>query len=185
MSGAALSSLLFYLFAAVATLLALAAVTTRRILRAAVYLMGVLMVGAGFYLLLDAEFLAGIQVLVYVGGIVILLVFAVMLTRSSELLEDRPSFWRKCLGGLVSLLFLGLAVFLFSKTDFSVSSGISPVSDDTVELGRRLLDSGSGGYVLPFEILSLLLLSALLGGIVLARRSVPASVSKAPEEGGS
>ena len=75
-----MSDMLFYLFASAAIVAALAAVTSRRILRAAVYLMFVLINTAALYALLGAYFLAGLQLLVYVGGIVVLIVFAVMLT---------------------------------------------------------------------------------------------------------
>lgn len=162
--------LLFYLFSALALISAIAVVTTRHILRAAVYLMGTLAMGAGFYVLLDAPFLAGIQVLVYIGGIVVLLVFAVMLTRSSDLLEDTPSLRRRILGFGAAVAIFVFTTLLLIQTDFPILSGGLPPSDDTAELGRRLLDPGPQGYVLPFELISLLLLAAVIGGIVLARK---------------
>ena len=73
-------TVLFYGMAVAAVFFAVATVISRHIFRSAVYLMCVLLAGAGFYLLLGAEFLAGVQVLVYVGGIVVLLAFVVMLT---------------------------------------------------------------------------------------------------------
>src|SRR3989344_6952910 len=105
----ATSTLMFYLFAVVSVAFAIATVSSRRILRAAVYLMGVLAVTAGFYLLLGAPFLAGVQVLVYVGGIVVLLVYVVMLTRSSDLAEDNPSATRK-----ITALLAALASFVLA-----------------------------------------------------------------------
>ncbi len=93
-----------------AILAALAVVNARRLLRAAIYLMGVLLASAGLYVMLGAEFLAGVQVLVYVGGIVVLIVFAIMLTRSADLLEDNPSLVRKLLGAVASIGFLLVTV---------------------------------------------------------------------------
>ena len=113
MINQAVTNLLFYVFAGLAVFFAIAVVSSRRILRAAVYLMSVLAMSAGFYVLLGAEFLAGVQILVYVGGIVILLVFAVMLTRSAELLEDKPSLTRKALGLLAAGGFFAMTVGLF------------------------------------------------------------------------
>jgi NADH:ubiquinone oxidoreductase subunit 6 (subunit J) len=84
----AVYTILFYVIASMALALAIAVTTSRRLLRAAVYLMGVLLMSAGLYVMLGAEFLAGVQILVYVGGIVVLIVFAVMLTRSAELQMD-------------------------------------------------------------------------------------------------
>jgi len=165
------ANILFYSLAAVSVSLALSVVLTRRILRAAVYLMGVLVMSAGFFLMLEAEFLAGVQILVYVGGIVVLLVFAVMLTRSVELLEEVPAFGRKVMAFLVAAAFFGMTVWLFQGTDFTpIMQGSMPV-ENTAAIGRKLLDAGEKGYVLPFEIISLLLLAALIGGSLIARKA--------------
>ncbi|OFZ53712.1 MAG: hypothetical protein A2428_05915 [Bdellovibrionales bacterium RIFOXYC1_FULL_54_43] len=178
---------LFYVLAACSVLLALAVVTTRRILRAAVYLMGVLLMSAGFFLLLGAEFLAGVQILVYVGGIVVLLVFAVMLTRSVELLEDEPSIGRKLLGYVVAAGFLIMNVALLATTEFRVLREGTLPAGNTAALGRKLLDYGPQGYALPFEVLSILLLTAMIGGIVIARKTGPVATGKLeqPGQGGS
>src|SRR4051812_43345511 len=115
---AIVSNILFYLFAAFSICLAILVVTSRRILRAAIYLMCVLGASAAFFVLLGAEFLAGVQILVYIGGIVVLLVFAVMLTRSVELLEERPTMVRKLLGGLAALAFFGTTTMILSGSEF-------------------------------------------------------------------
>lgn len=175
------STLLFYLFGLVAILLAIAVVNVRRLLRAAICLMGVLVCSAGLYIMLDAEFLAGVQVLVYVGGIVILIVFAIMLTRSVDLQEDNPSLLRKTLGGAVSIGFLALSSAAFWLTDFGAKTPLNntpanaaaPELGETEKIGHALLDYSGTGYVLPFEIISLLLLAAVLGGIVIARKTPP------------
>jgi NADH-quinone oxidoreductase subunit J len=169
----AVTNLLFYVFAGLAVFFAIAVVSSRRILRAAVYLMSVLAMSAGFYVLLGAEFLAGVQILVYVGGIVVLLVFAVMLTRSAELLEDKPSLVRKSAGLLAAGGFFAMTVTLFCLSDFPALREGALTGGDAPELGRRLLDYGPRGYVLPFEIISFLLLSVVIGGIVLARKLQP------------
>ena len=163
------------MFAIAAVLLALAVVRSRRLLRAAVYLMGVLVVSAGLYVMLGGEFLAGIQVLVYVGGIVILIVFAIMLTRSAELLEDQPSMSRRIVGGITALLFLGLTAITLWMTPFT-NIGEAPSGGDAARpIGQKLLDPGTNGYVLAFELISLLLLAATIGGIVVARKTPPPS----------
>jgi NADH-quinone oxidoreductase subunit J len=169
----ATNTILFYVLGAAAVLLALAVVNSRRLLRAAIYLMGVLAMSAGLYILLGAEFLAGIQVLVYVGGIVVLIVFAVMLTRSADLLIDKPTLGRMVLGGVTSIAFLILSAAILWFSDFpAIQDGAAP-KDNTLAIGRQLLDTGAGGYVLPFEIISLLLLAAVIGGIVIARKTPP------------
>jgi NADH-quinone oxidoreductase subunit J len=167
-------TVLFYLLAAASVLLAVAVVSSRILLRAAVYLMGVLLLSAGLYIMLGAEFLAGVQVLVYVGGIVVLIVFAIMLTRSAELLEDRPSPLRQAIGAFGALCFFALTAGILYSSPFVVDhGGQGPKINDVKLVGQRLLDYGAGGYVLPFEIISVLLLAAMIGGIVVARKTLP------------
>mgnify|MGYP001580332589 CR=1 FL=1 len=173
MLSQAVTNILFYVLAGLALCFAVAVVSSRRILRAAVYLMCVLAMSAGFYVLLGAEFLAGVQVLVYIGGIVVLLVFAIMLTRSADTPEDKPSLPRKIAGFLAAGAFLAVTVILFYLTDFPALREGALAGGDTPELGRRLLDYGPQGYVLPFEIISFLLLSVVIGVIVLARKLQP------------
>lgn len=155
---------------------ALVAVSSNRILRAAVGLAVTLVCGAAFYILLNYDFIAAIQVLVYVGGIVVLIVYAIMLTSSSELVESRPGSPRKALAFVAAILFLVFSVTALGQTNFSVKLSVSSPDDIARALGRMILDTNSSGYVLPFEIISLLLLAAVLGAIVIARshRSQPA-----------
>ena len=176
------TTLLFYLFAFLAILLALGVVTARRILRAAVFLAGVLICTAAFYLFLDMEFLAGIQVLVYIGGIVVLLVFAIMLTSSVEFIEERPSLLRKILGLLGAGAFFAVTVAAFVHTKYGFRPEGTRPESEVAEIGRKLLSYKADGYVLPFELISLLLLAALIGGIVIARKKTAAgSQVEAPD----
>ncbi|MCX5684599.1 MAG: NADH-quinone oxidoreductase subunit J, partial [Planctomycetota bacterium] len=107
------------------------------------------------------------------GGIVVLIVFAVMLTRSADLLVDKPTVGRMILGGIASISFMVLTASIFWSTDFGVIQGGAAPKDNTLAIGRQLLDTGAAGYVLPFEIVSLLLLAAVIGGIVIARKTPP------------
>ena len=155
--------------------LSLATVLTAHLFRSAIYLMGILTLSAGLYLLLGAEFLAGIQVLVYVGGILVLIVFAIMLTQSQDLLEDRPTLKRKIMAFFVSgtfFVFSSLAVYEGVQT--SSLQGKLLVSEAQVpsisQIGKAFLSSDSHGYILPFELISVLLLSVLISGVVLAQK---------------
>ena len=180
MPGNALAALVFGLMAAVSLGLAWQVVTARRILRAAVALMGVLVASAGFYVLLDATFLAGVQILVYVGGIVVLLVFAVMLTHNAELQEPEPAPLRRAVGALIGIGFPLTAHWALQATGLHQGApAATPTADNTAAIGRALLDAGAQGYVLPFEVVSLLLLSALIGGITLSRKSAETSATLA------
>ncbi len=164
---------LFFFFAGVALFFAVAAVTTLRILRAAVYLMIVLISTAALYVLLGANVLAGLQVLVYVGGIVVLLVFAVMLTQTNELLEKNPTLLRRLCGFIGAVFFVVTASAALLAGHFKQAPPEAIAAADPAAIGRSFLNYGQSGYALPFEIISLLLLAAIIGGIVIATRKSP------------
>ena len=170
-----IKTIIFYLLALSSVVAAIATVTTPRLLRAAVYLAVVLVTSAGFYLFLGFEFLAAIQILVYVGGIVVLFVFAVMLVSTAGFMENVPSLRRRIIGFISAALFFTVTTSLFWLTDFNLSVPTEPENEVNM-LGLKLLDYGADGYVLPFEIISLLLLAAAVGGIVIARK-IPRVIS--------
>src|SRR5512140_227332 len=118
----AVYTILFYLIASISIAFAIGVTISPRLLRAAVYLMGMLLMSAGLYVMLGAEFLAGIQVLVYVGGIVVLIVFAVMLTRSGQLQQDNPPLRRKVFGILASLAFAVITGYVCWNSKFEIAS---------------------------------------------------------------
>ncbi|MFC0096265.1 NADH-quinone oxidoreductase subunit J [Micromonospora marina] len=154
-------------------------VATRHLVRAGLWLVVCLGALAGNYLVLTAELVAWVQVLIYVGAVVVLLLFAVMLTRapigpSDDL--DRPG-WPAALVGAGSGL--GLAVLLIDA--FRWSRVDLPAAGTAERLGEQVFRS----WVLPFEVLSVLLLAALVGAIVLSRPDIgrPAAPTAAPDGG--
>jgi NADH:ubiquinone oxidoreductase subunit 6 (subunit J) len=143
-------------------------VTSAHLVRAGLYLVISLGAVAGLYLILGAELLAWVQVLVYVGAVVVLLLFAVMLTRapigpSTDL--DRPAWPAVLIGGGVGL---GLTVLLADA--FRWTFYAQPETGTAERMGEQIF----GGWVLPFEVLSILLLAALVGAIVLSRPDIGA-----------
>ncbi|MBO4204646.1 NADH-quinone oxidoreductase subunit J family protein [Micromonospora echinofusca] len=141
-------------------------VTTKHLVRAGLYLVVCLGALAGLYLVLTAELVAWVQVLIYVGAVVVLLLFAVMLTRapigaSDDL--DRPGWPAALVGGGSGL---GLAVLLVDAYRWT--------RVDLPEAGtaERLGSAVFGSWVLPFELLSILLLAALVGAIVISRPEI-------------
>lgn len=150
---------------------ALGVVTTRNLIHGTLYLILSLFGVAGFFVLLSAPFLASVQVLVYIGAIAILIVFAVMLTRSMTRLRDLYN-EQWLLSGIAGVLLFGvlaIGVILPVWGQYGSQSD-QPVSDlvvGTVDLGKALVDQN--GYVLPFEVASLLLTAAMIGAIVIAR----------------
>jgi NADH-quinone oxidoreductase subunit J len=178
--GQAAQTLLFYLSGALAVLLAIAVVTTRRILRAAVYLMAVLVVSAVFFVLLSAPFMAAIQIMLYVGGIVVLLTFAIMLTSQVGESEDQPGKGRLAWGLASAVSFFVLAVTALATSHLGKVLPPGDGEHNAQRIGKALLDYGEQGYILPFEVISLLLLAVIIAGIVIARRQPETPVTKEP-----
>lgn len=173
MINLAIHTVLFWGVAVVTVLLALAVVTARKLLRAAVALMGTLSTTAGLYVMLHAHLLGGVQVMVYVGGIVVLIVFAIMLTRSAALMEDHPALKRKLTGAVISITFLLMSCGALLTSPFPIHDTRTWPENEALEIGKALLETGPGGYAAPFEVISLLLLAAMIGGIVIARKTPP------------
>ncbi|NBE80888.1 NADH-quinone oxidoreductase subunit J family protein [Micromonospora rubida] len=153
-------------------------VTTRHLVRAGLYLVVCLGALAGLYLVLTAELVAWVQVLIYVGAVVVLLLFAVMLTRapigvSDDL--DRPGWPAALIGGGAGLGLAALLVDAFRWTRVDL-----PEPGTAERLGEQVF----GGWVLPFEVLSVLLLAALVGAIVLSRPDIGRPAADRPAPGG-
>lgn len=164
--GAAVAqNIFFYVLAAGMVFCAFRMVTNKNIVHSALYLVLVLAGVAGIYLLLAAEFVAIVQVLIYLGAIVVLFLFGIMLTRSpmeGELEFDRNQI---VMGLVVAVPLAGLLGWALWDTFEDTALEVSAVQR-TAEVG----DSIFGQYLVPFEALSMLLLAALIGAIVLARK---------------
>ncbi len=147
------------------------AVTTRKILRAATYLLFTLFATAGMYFQLDYEFLGAVQIAVYAGGIVVLFVFSILLTSHPGDNSEKLASKRRDLGLLAAIAMLCVAGYsLVSRfSDFVMSA---PQMDGITmkQIGDTLLSTSHGGLLLPFEAISVLLLACIIGGIVVARK---------------
>lgn len=160
---------IFYTFAAIILLFSLLTVTSRKILHAAVFLLFVLISTSGLYFLLEYYFLAAVQLTLYAGGIVVLIVFSILLTSG---IDDKFATVKPLKAGasaLVALLGLLLVVSALLKFNF-VPSAIPGIVPDMKMIGRSLLNYGENGYVLPFEAISILLLAAMIAAIVVAKK---------------
>ena len=155
----------FWVLAAVILLSGLLVVSLRNIFHCALFLIICLSGVAGIYILLGAEFLAAAQVLIYVGAVAILMIFAVMLTHQLAGRKIRQTNRYASVGVLVALLFaLGARELIVRTPVWKLSTQALP-EDVTLLLGRLLLTT----YMLPFEVVSVLLLAALIGAVMLAR----------------
>ena len=155
----------FWILAVVCVGAALAVVLLRNIFRAALFLVLCFFTVAGIYVALGADFLAGAQVLIYVGAIGVLIIFAIMLTRESR--QGSPSGRLRLPALLIGLLFRVTMVFVVVGTDWSVVAEI-PTEPTTSAIAQALF-SGEEGFVLAFEIAAALILAAIIGAIVLVR----------------
>ena len=146
------------------------AVTSRKILRAATYLLFTLFAAAVVYFMLDYQFLGAVQIAVYAGGILVLFVFAILLTshpgNNSAVLGSK----RRILGLIASLamLFVSAAALLARASLFAAKPQMEEVNMQ--KIGEAMMCTGANQYLLPFEAVSILLLACIIGGIVVARK---------------
>src|SRR5215217_405038 len=155
----------FGLIAAVIVVAALRVVTTDNVVHAALYLVLVLAGVGGLYFILGAEFVGTTQILVYIGAIIVLFLFGIMLTRApigqEQDLDNDQRWWAL----IVSILLL--AVLGYSLIDRFEDNQLPA---ESVQTTAQVSDSIFSTYLLPFEVISVLLLAALVGAIVIARR---------------
>ncbi len=164
-----LEQLMFMLFAATIMVFSILTITSRRILRAATYLLIVLLSTAGLYFWLNYEFLAGVQVALYAGGIVVLIIFSILLTHHINHRFDKPALGNLVAGVGVGVVGAIMAIATILTFDFGTAKTATlPVDVNTI--GKQLVSTDHNGYALPFEVISILLLAALIGAIVVARK---------------
>ena len=166
----------FGILAAAAVLGALRVVTTKNVVHAALYLVVVLASVGAIYLLLAAEFVAVVQYLVYIGAIVVLFLFGVMLTRASHGHEGELDNGQRGLAAIVALFLAGVLGYAILDWTNDLPHDKLPKLAGGAEAVSRARGTGPVGdaifstYLVPFEVVSVLLLAALVGAIVIARR---------------
>lgn len=165
-----MTSAVFYIIAIILVASAIGVMRARDVFRAGLLLILSFFCVGGLYITLNADLLAGVQVLVYVGAIGILLMFAIMLTRNIETGNIAGRLNIPAL--LTSLIVLGFMMYVIVAQDWGlaqVSGAVVNVDEPTTEGIAQALFNKDSGFVLPFEIASVLLLAALIGAIVLVR----------------
>ena len=164
----------FGLLAAASVVAALRLVTTKNVVHAALYLVVVLSSVAALYVLLFAEFVAVTQLLVYVGAVVVLFLFGIMLTRAAIGREHGLDNDQRGVAAVTSLFLVGVLTYVlvdyFGDDKLPTMKGVSQATLTAQRGSRAVGDSIFSTYLVPFEAVSILLLAALVGAIVLARR---------------
>jgi NADH-quinone oxidoreductase subunit J len=147
-------------------------VTSRKILRAAVYLLFVLVSTAGLYFMLNYQFLAAVQLTLYAGGIVVLIIFSILLTSHISQKFD-PVGWKKSLFSALAVI-AGAIVTIVTILDYRFeATRKAAVEVDMKLIGKSLLWVKGEGYALPFEVISILLIAAMVAAIVIAKKGGP------------
>lgn len=165
------STILFYLLAALTLSCGIMSIATRHIFRAAIYLLFSLIGIAGIYFWLSYEFIAAVQIVVYVGGIVVLIIFSIFLTQQAGEKLSRQKLDRKIWAALA--VFCGFALSMVQVLQHQFPLSGTPAAVTVRSIGEKMMSMEAGGYALPFEIISMLLLAAMVGCIVIALRSKP------------
>ncbi|MFN8015703.1 MAG: NADH-quinone oxidoreductase subunit J [Acidimicrobiia bacterium] len=167
-------NIVFFILAFIACVGAIGVVSSNNIVHAALYLVSVLASVAGLFLLIAAEFIAWVQVLIYIGAVTVLLLFGIMLTRAPMGKNKNLNNASRGPAFVVSFGLLGLLVALildaYTKSEKIILGGLG--ANETLANGKMAAMSESiiYKYVFPFEIVGVLLLGALIGAVVMARK---------------
>lgn len=170
---------MFVILAAIIILSSIATVVTKSVIRAATYLLFVLLGTAGMYFLMGYTFLGAVQTMVYAGGIIVLYVFAILLTDGAKGQDTKARIKDASWGFILALV--GFLVFLFmllkqNHLFANIATLDAPqepakcAATSIDSIGNTLLSSGEGGHLLPFEAVSVLLLACIVAGLLIARK---------------
>ena len=164
------NQLMFIIFSLVIVIFSILSVTTRRILRAAVYLLFVLVSTSGLYFMLNFQFLAAVQLTLYAGGIVVLIIFSILLTSHISQKFETLSLSKTIFAAIAAIAGAILCITTILNYQFSANEAAAQSVNMKV-IGNSLISYGNNGYALPFELISVLLLAAMIASIVIAKKS--------------
>lgn len=162
--------IVFIILALVIAVCSVLAVTSKRVIRAATYLLFVLLATSGLFLMLNYHFLFAVQVLVYAGGIMVLFIMAIFLTHQPGRYLSRKANWKVTTSALLAVAGLALCGVIIVR---NVSCTFRVVTDHEISMhtiGQALLGTEKYQFLLPFEAISLLLLACIIGAIMIARK---------------
>jgi NADH-quinone oxidoreductase subunit J len=160
-----IATIAFWFVVAVTLLSAVVVVNSRNLFYSAMALLFTFFGVAGLYVFLWADFMAGVQVLIYIGGILVLILFGIMLTQKITTVRISHTSVQRGVGAVVVLAVLATLVVMVLKTPWREFPAVEPVQT-TGEIGVLLMTD----YLLPFEVASVLLLAALIGAATLSRK---------------
>lgn len=163
------TQIMFIIFSTVIVIFSILTVTSRRILRAAIYLLFVLISTAGIYFMLNYQFLAAVQLSLYAGGIIVLIIFSILLTSHIGQKFEKVE-WKKSLFSAIAVI-AGIIISLTAVLNYEFKANTAIAMEVDMNLiGTKLLSYDKGGFVLPFELISVLLLAAMISSIIIAKK---------------
>ncbi len=164
----------FYLLAGIMIIGGVLVITRKNAVHSALALITTLLAQAGIYLMLYAPFVAGVQIILYAGGIMVLFLFVIMLINIERTMKERQFNKQWLVGGVAALALGGLfiSVFIKGKDLFPNGRMLYAESDNTQRIAGLLFDRSTGMYMFAFEIASLLLLVAIIGAVVMAKKRI-------------
>jgi NADH-quinone oxidoreductase subunit J len=166
------NQIIFAILAIAIIVFSIITVTSRRILRAAVSLLFVLISTACLYFMLNYEFLAAVQLTLYAGGIVVLIIFSILLTSQISHKFEAVDLKKSILSALVSIA--GAIIVITTILNYTFEADTAAATEVNMKIiGNSLLNTGNNGYVLPFEVISILLVAAMIAAIVVAKKGSP------------
>jgi len=176
-----MNQIIFILFAAIIVVFSILTVTSRRILRAAVSLLFVLVSTAGLYFMLNFAFLAAVQLALYAGGIVVLIIFPILLTSHISQKMEAVDLKKSVFSALAVIL--GMILTITTILQFSFQATTAAAAEINMEvIGKAMLSYEVDGFVLPFELISVLLLAAMVAAIIIAKKGSPVSDAPNPDK---
>jgi NADH-quinone oxidoreductase subunit J len=165
------NQIMFFVFSTVIVIFSILTVSSRRILRAATFLLFVLVATAGLYFMLRFNFLAAIQLTLYAGGIVVLIIFSILLTSQVGQKLELPTVGKRIFAAIAAIAGGLVSIFAILQYNFPIAvTNLSTERTTIDDIGKAMISTGKYGYALPFEVISILLLAAMIGAIIIAKK---------------
>ncbi|MEA4918506.1 NADH-quinone oxidoreductase subunit J [Proteiniphilum sp.] len=165
-----IGQIVFFILAIVIALFSVLAVTSKQIIRSAIYLLFVLLATAGLFLILNYHFLFTVQITVYAGGIMILFIMAIFLTHRPGEVEGRRMSWKIKSSMLLSMAGLILCGYIVIHNVTRAYHYVKELEMNMQDIGLAMMGTGKYQFLLPFEAISILLLACIIGAIMIARK---------------
>ena len=162
--------IIFYILAAIIAIFSVMAVSSKRIIRSATYLLFVLLATAGLYLLLGYHYLFAVQIAVYAGGVMVLFIFAILLTNKPGDKVEAELPMRRIAAGITAIAGLAFCAHIIYYNVNKVYTYVTQSELTPQQIGHTMMGTDKYHYLLPFEAISILLLACIVGAIMIARK---------------